>query len=184
MIALWQREPKTLDYEIVNNVAILTSHANLLREKLKVTYEREPLDDPHIVTIRIVNTGKRAVVKGDYDQPIEIDYENRGPFDGSVIAAKPPGIFAPESIYDEFDANKLGPSLRPDLLNPGDEFVVQLLSEGEPGEVMVSCRFADQTRPMRRLGHDAFAGEVLKTVALEATLTPAGRIGIGIGRRR
>jgi hypothetical protein len=183
LIALWQREPKRLDFEIVNSVAILTPHAEMIRGSLQVLYDDVPLNDPHIVTIRIVNTGKRAVVRDDFVQPIEIEYENNAPFDGNVVEESHEGLFQPESIFGE-DGESVIPSMLPELMNPGDFFAVQLLSDGGPGLIDVRCRFADQARAMRRINHDAIAAEVLKTFEVTASVAPTGRVGLSVGRRK
>ena len=150
LVYLWQRRPKRLDYRVVNNLAVLTEHATPMRRKLKMDYEGVQMSDPHIVTIRIQNTGKVAVVADDYVQPIRMRYENvrASPLDGSIAAESTPGIC--ESLFDtDGEEESFEPVMVPELMNPGDWFEAQFVSDGDPGEIHVSCRFKDQSRPMK-----------------------------------
>ena len=149
-IAFWQSKPKRLDYEIRNNVPILSSHASALRGRMSVLFEGKHVDEPRLVTVRIKNTGKQAVTVDDYVDMIRVKFEKNPPFDGFIADESIPGICT--DVFDDLIAKV--PAMRPPLLNPGDWFDVQLISDGPPGEIEVTSRFKEQSRPMRRIVED------------------------------
>jgi hypothetical protein len=163
-IAFWQNKPKRLDYEIRNNVPILSSHASSLGGRLSILFEGKGVTEPRLVTVRIKNTGKLAVTADEYVDPIRVDYERNPPFDGFVAQESTPGI-----LTDVFDgALPKRPAMVPELLNPGDWFDVQLLSDGEPGTISVSSRFKNQSRKMRVISDGIGTRQMIALAAASA----------------
>lgn len=150
-VAWWQHKPKSLDYIITSKGMLMSEEAQGLKGKLTVTCGDEVINNPWIVTIRIINTGKVAVAKQDYDigDPIRVEFSKTPPTDGHITASSPPDIFKLDETVGEIGPQ--GAVLTPKLLNAGDWFEVQLLSDGDPGDIAVDCRIADQRRAMRRL---------------------------------
>ena len=153
-IALWQRQPKRLDYDIINNVPILSSQTGHISERLQVEYDGMIVEEPRIVTIRIENTGKRAVEPDEYEIPITITYQRNHPFDGFISNVSSQGISAEIDLPVDDELESEDPSgiiiIKPGLLNRGEWLDVQLISDGNPGTVKVFARFTDQSRPMRK----------------------------------
>jgi hypothetical protein len=148
LVFWWQRKPKTLDYTIVSTGALLSPRAREGRSPdLDVFYDGRPVEDPHIVSLRVKNTGKVAVVQNDYVQTLEIRTEATRILDCSPLAGS-------EQFMGLVTLGGVQPAmyvgLSPALLNPREQFDVQLILDGPPGEVTVSCRFKDQSRPMQR----------------------------------
>jgi hypothetical protein len=156
LFALWfQRRPKTLDFRVVTSVAIVSQHAAQLREKLHVSYGNRKLDEPWVTVVRIVNTGKQAVRRDDFVDPVEIRFEEAQPLDAFISNESSPGLLRADEVWeldeDEKSINNMTPFLaqRPRLMNGGDWYELQIISEGMPGHITARARFADQSRPMR-----------------------------------
>jgi hypothetical protein len=155
---VYQRQPKQLDWELRNDVRLVSPHARRLREKLELRYNDKPMDDPRVLILSVRNTGKKAVSEHDFigGDPISITYEQNPPVDMQLIEASD-GLsideLAESVLVVQGTRSTLDVSLRiiPRLLNPGEWFDVQLLSDRDHGDVSVTARFADQKRPMRRL---------------------------------
>jgi hypothetical protein len=143
-IPVWQRKPKQLDY------AILGGPKPTSKKYLDGFGSLRRLSDPHIATVRILNTGKRAVEGSHYVKPIRINCEANLPVHASIAAESFPEIVDP--VPPEW-TNLSGqtPSLKPPLMNVDDWFDVLLLSDGPPGRIRVTSRFVDQSRGMRRV---------------------------------
>ena len=147
-IALWQHKPKRLDYRVRTNVPILSQHASELGSRIVVAHYGNELKEPRLVTVRIMNTGKQAIVAEDYVQGITIEYEANPPFEAFIARESGPGICT--DVWSGTGGMHGDPiDVRPMLMNQGDWFDVQLLSDGPSGDVSVSARFKDQARPMR-----------------------------------
>src|SRR5687767_7440604 len=75
-VALWQRQPKTLDYEVRNRLPLLSPHAQAASQRLAapltLMYGNEAIENPYLLTVRIKNTGKRAISADDYAEAIFI----------------------------------------------------------------------------------------------------------------
>jgi hypothetical protein len=160
-----QRQPKQLDYEIRSDIRLMNPRARDLQ--LRVTNMNGlGFEDPRIMTLRIRNTGKKAVSEEDFigGQPIIIvSEEPPTPTVEAQLTDRSPGL--PDDIAEvtvdldqEMDSPDFGIiRIEPKLLNSGEWFDVQILFENSPGDVSVTARFADQRRPMKPLdsnGHN------------------------------
>jgi hypothetical protein len=165
-IALWQRQPKTLDYEVVNKLPILSPNANLAWETpsapLVVLYGDQKIKDPFLLTVRVRNTGKRAIEAGDYADPITVTCTGSRPFDGFINQVFPQEL----RVADDPRSLAQLAALRPPLLNPGDWFELQFLTDGDPAEITVRSRFKDQARSMQEIGSVDSPSGILMWTAL------------------
>lgn len=151
-IALYRlnKAKKQIDYQVINDVMILSRHASSLREKLHIEYGSHTLQNPRIVTIKFINTGNKAIEGSDFKQAITVrhgEYDDIRAIDGFIVDQAADGIIT--EIFDYAAGNKYI-QIAPDLLNSREWFIVQFLYDhDEP--LRVSCRFKDQTRPMKEL---------------------------------
>jgi hypothetical protein len=149
---LYQRDPKQLDYEIRLDFEL---HSDWWEEKLAMGHPDLQILHPWMQIIRIRNTGKKSISEDDFvhGEPISVAAESTILLDRSISGASD-GINPKEvaKINEHLDDRDADYSVRitPKLLNPGDWFDVQVLSNGWPGYLTVTARFADQRRPMRR----------------------------------
>lgn len=147
LIHFWERKPKRLDYLVMYNAPLLPKRASGVRD-LKVIYEESELKAPHLVTVRVKNTGKEPIKGDEYHQDITVKYSTGGPpLDASVPKESSPDLVGPPTYaFDDLEV-----SVCPGLLNAKDWFDLQILSDRDPGEITVSSRFVGQTRKMRDL---------------------------------
>jgi hypothetical protein len=167
IIAFWQRRTKQLDYQIVTNLPILARGAASLRGKLTVDYDGLAVGRPHLVRLRIINSGKSAITSDSYETPIKISYERSSLLDAFISQTSSLGVSA-SIIGGEYEEDEpVVVLLRPGLLNPREWIEIQTIGDGPPGGISVDSRFADQSRPMRR--QDPFKRHYFK-VALSGAL--------------
>ena len=150
-LALRDRERKTLDFHVASDVHLLSAHARRLGSSLRLEFAGLEVVDPRILTIRIRNSGTRAIVSDDYETPICIEYEKNPPIDVSVVACAPDSGLSNLKEDPEVRPASAHVAYLPSLMNAGEWFDVQLLSDGPHGEIRVTARFANQDRPMRDL---------------------------------
>jgi len=151
-IALYRlnKAKQQIDYQIINDVMIVSRHASSLREKLHIEYEAHTLQNPRIVTIKFINTGNKAIEGSDFKQAITVrhgQHDDIRAIDGFIVDQAADGIVT--EIFDRAAGNKYI-QIEPDLLNPREWFTVQFLYDhDEP--LKLSCRFKGQTRSMKEL---------------------------------
>jgi hypothetical protein len=153
---LYQRQPKQLDYEIRTDHQMLSPYTRDLAAKPDVIYEGVILKEPQILLMRFRNTGKKCISAADFKdgEPITIRYDQNPPFDVKVVrASRGVSIEGLADIAHDTDESEGDGDVRitPRLLNPGEWFDVQLLSDQPHDLVLAKARFADQKRPMRRI---------------------------------
>ena len=132
----WQKDLRILDYSIVVNQPIISDNLGGVRSSLRISFAETVLEEPRLVTVRIKNVGRKAIQAEDYTTPITINYEKNPPLMATVVSE------SSEDIVDVISGEAAGFNTRPDLLNRGDWFDIQLLSDGDPGTVTVKSRLS------------------------------------------
>lgn len=166
-VAFWERKPKRLDYAIKTNTSILASGAHGVRKLVRVKVANMELENPWLVVVRIKNTGRKAVEAGDYVQAIRIEYS-----DNDVVAsflADESSLGVNSGPYEDMPADEVM-DFAPKLLNAGDWFDIQQLSDGPPGKITVSARIKDQSRPMKKIGERPRYFDAMVAIPLTAIM--------------
>lgn len=171
---LRQRQPKTLDYEVVSSLHLLNGKAaHNWMQRLHVRFDNVDVSSPVLVTVRIVNTGKRAVVRDDFVDPIRLGFGGRPFLDVQVTDASSDDL-RDQAITMQGIAAHIQVCFSPQLMNAGDWFEVVVLLDGVPDAPTVSSRFADQTRPMRATPVDRLAPAFAEALRAAAPLSMPG----------
>jgi hypothetical protein len=160
-IAQWWlgRRRKTLDWQLKIDESLVHPTVQRYTPGLSVTVDDLDLEQPRIVLLRIVNSGKDEVRADEYTKPITIEVPGAGIADAIVTAVSEPDVYELRSIRHDnastadplADIMTLPVSLVPELLNQGDWIELQLLVAGVQGAPEVSARFAGQTRKMKNV---------------------------------
>ncbi len=147
------RATKTLDYWVISDLAIVSSHNR--PDRLKIMLGTIEVDNPFVTLIRFRNTGKQVIERDDFLRPIEICRGNTEVVDWNVVNQTEPnladdiGLVAPVAGDKEFDEHI---SIKPNTLNPGDTFDVQITYDGTlECQPEITVRIKGQTRKMEAL---------------------------------
>lgn len=175
-IAIWQRRPKRMVYDLSTNRRIVTRTTYQASGVLRVMYGDRKLEDPYLIVVRVANDGKVEVRPEDWQEAFTLNTESEI-IDSGVVGASSKGINAsiigrePHKIY----CNKM-------LMNTGEWFDVQMLVDGPGGISDVSARIAGATlAPVSRaknlrfqLGLSAVGAGVV-VVLIAGAFTSVGR---------
>ena len=145
LVYLWERKPKRLDYIVTTNARVVAYQPHPMRDHLKVSFKGQELKEPRIVIVRVKNTGRVPVEHTDYKQPITVRLSKAVPLDGFIAKESSKGLISEVGL--SLEGKEV--LLVPELMNTKEWFDVQIVCDGQPGEIQVSCRFTGQTRPMR-----------------------------------
>ena len=136
VIAVWQRRPKRIVYDISANRRIITRTPYQESGALHVMYGQLQLKDPHLVVVRVTNDGKVEVRPEDWEEPFKLRTESEI-IDSGIVGRSSEDLNA--SIVNrelhEVSCSKL-------LLNKDEWFDIQMLVDGSGGALNASARIA------------------------------------------
>ena len=125
---------KSLTYDIID--AKWLTKISQKSNKIKVLYEdKVAKDDIIITTVKFINTGKAAIEKNDFVKPISIDFTDDSKILDVIIGDKKPDAL---DVKYTFSNNKV--TVSPLLLNSGDTFAFNIISDGINGKSHVNAR--------------------------------------------
>jgi len=112
---------KTLSYQVISKSALIGSHDSI--ENIEIKIKGEVVDSAVIYLLKIKNSGTEPIKPKDFERPIVIKFAEKARIFNAQVKNK-----LPENISTSLkvSGNKL--SIAPLLLNPNDEFIVEVLS--------------------------------------------------------
>jgi hypothetical protein len=125
------------------NVLSLTVDRPETPTRIKMSIGGRPVYDPRLVTLRVRNSGNTPILSSDFDGPIEVAFGTSVDLLDVAVDDSEPGHLTPI-------VNILTRAVRIDplLLNPGDSFLLTILSDGAT-EPQVLARIAGVPNPTR-----------------------------------
>jgi hypothetical protein len=144
IIARRQRRPKTLDYEILANSPIISNVSRQLGTGLRVSWgtDAHPLSWPRLTVLIFKNTGRRGIRREEILEPLSITVTGASKVvDATVTAVSAAHVHE----LGQREVTRTGEeghftnvcALEPDTFNPGDWVEVQLIVDGEHGDIEV-----------------------------------------------
>ncbi len=133
------KESKTFDYRVISDLPILLARPD---NELKVTYMNHEVQNPRMLRVRFVNTGKQVIKAADFLNPYFIRLE------GSQLLNTAITEMSAEDLADfAADGQKGWVQLTIKTLNPGDSFTVQMIVDNEDSpSISISGRIEGETR--------------------------------------
>jgi hypothetical protein len=135
-IAIRQRRPKIVTYELALNRRIITRTSYQTTGAFVVMYGDRRLDNPYLAVVRVTNAGKVEVRAEDWQEPITLK-TNSEIIDSGVVGTSSDGLRA-----DIINREEHSVSCSKVLLNQGEWFDIQMLVDGSDGISDVSARIA------------------------------------------
>ena len=80
IIYLKQRQRRSLSYEIVSATPLLSVEEDIKKD-LQISYKGKPVEQVHLVMIKILNSGSLPIPSKDYEQPITISFGKQAKID-------------------------------------------------------------------------------------------------------
>lgn len=147
---MYERDKRTFDWQLLTDEPIMT-HAPREGFGIKVIWNTTELQHPRLVTVRLMNTGKREIRESDFDGPTLIAVgEGFEVKKASAIRRRPGMRHTPVCWY-----NSDGATINPIAYNPGNWVDVQLLvdtaDESLNPVVTVDSVVLGETRPGKRV---------------------------------
>jgi len=134
IIYLKQRQRRSLSYEIVSATPLLSVEEDIKKD-LQISYKGKPVEQVHLVMIKILNSGSLPIPSKDYEQPITLSFGNQTKILTAEIAET-----NPDSLEASIDASDRHAILVPALLNQKDFITIKMLVTKYRSEPNVSGR--------------------------------------------
>ncbi len=157
---LRQRAVKSLGYEILTQTELLSIKKEI-KSKVQVTYAGKPVENVHLVTIRISNDGNVPISASNYERPLSFSFNDKA----TILSADITEV-SPKSLKPLIGIESSKVILEPMLLNSGDTIQVSLLLAEHDGKIESDARIE---------GVSEVKGEII------SPLKPVVKIGIALG---
>jgi hypothetical protein len=166
LFLLKQRGRKSLTYEILSNISLL-SNKEEIKGKLKILFEETPVEDVHLIEIKIINSGNTPIISTDYEQSINLTFNKESKILTTEISETTPrDLPVTATISDgKIIINRI-------LLNNGDAFIIKMLISQFDGNIFVNGRISG-VKEIKKLGNNlvlslglAFGGFIITIVGL------------------
>lgn len=168
---------RRLEYLVVTNSRLLPT---VLSDTVELTHEGEPVAEPTLVVVRLVNSGDSAVTVGDFNSDLTLTFEGSTEIPYAIVSGQRPADLNPDV---RSEANIL--HVRPLLLNSGDLIEVQCLTEHQPTKVRLGGRVREVDFEQRfALPYPPGSGDEGAMIGFDIfmwwVLIPGGLLAIGI----
>ena len=122
-IVLWwtQRRRKALSFDIISRTPLL-SVEDKVKGKLQILFDGEPVQDVHLATVIIINSGNIPITSADYERPVNLSFGE----EAQILTAEVTET-NPDSLQASVDIEATRVVLKPVLLNGGDSITLKLL---------------------------------------------------------
>ena len=126
IIALYERfkNKKAFSYYKTDSLPLISNKIG--RETLQVLYNNTSVEDAHIITFYFKNNGIKFIDKEDFILPICISSETKLKILNAVITST-----HPQNLIPSFTISDSQIVINPLVLNRGDSFQVNVVSDGE-----------------------------------------------------
>jgi hypothetical protein len=127
---------KKVAFEVVTRTPLLTP-GTFFRSELDIAFRGQAVDDVHVIDIRIINSGRGAIRRADYERPVSIRFGAKS----QILSAE---VIDSSGALDVQITGRADGVVQVDpiLLNAGDWFLVRTLVDA-PEELEVSGRIVD-----------------------------------------
>ena len=138
VVYIRQRTYRRLSYRVIARQRLVPLTAYQEYSDLQIQFKRNPVTDPWIVIIRIINTGHQDIGPNDITRPLSIDIGNNTIIRDARVTGS-----TPENVYEAkpLEIDEMGrPSLERVAINRDNTIQIQLLLDGQPEKVTVVGR--------------------------------------------
>ena len=164
-----QRRRKALSYEIISRTPLLSMEEEV-KGKLQILFDKKPVQQVHLIVVRIVNSGNLPILSPDYERPIGFSFGEKGKIlTTEVVETYPSSLRASVRIEGEKVV------LDSALLNQGDSIKLKILVSQFDGQIAVDGRIVGVKDIQESSEKSA---QFLITIATGICLTAVGTIGV------
>lgn len=136
-----QRARRRIAFAVVSNQGLLVRERP---DQIEIRWSGRLVKDLHVVVVRVVNVGDRAIVSADFASDLALIIHGPPVLHAQVSSSRPDGL-ALELATGESEVH-----ISPFLFNAGDMFEIKLLCEGKPAKVSLNGRIRDLAPMVQR----------------------------------
>lgn len=135
-IALYrrQRRHKALSYEIISRIPLLGMEEEI-KGNLQILFNGKPVQQVHLIVVKIINSGNMPIVFTDYERPISLSFGEKAQILTAEVAETNPDSLRAAA---EIEGKKV--VLTPILLNQEDSITLKMLVNEFSEQITVNGR--------------------------------------------
>jgi hypothetical protein len=123
LVYLKQRQVKGIAYEVISDTSVLSIQEEV-KGKIQVLYNGTPVEEAHLVVLRIRNFGTASVSPADYILPLTFDFGENAEILDTEILETVPNDLKKEIALDKSSHEVM---MKPILLNSQDSIKLKVL---------------------------------------------------------
>ena len=129
-----QRNQKKISYEVITSEAAV-SVGDEAKGRIQILFDGTPVNDVHLIVLKICNTGDIPILSTEYDRPITFNFgKGSKVLDVGIFDIMPSNI----RVSVKIDIEKI--VVEPLLLNSKDSFKLKVLLINFSGEISADAR--------------------------------------------
>jgi len=136
VIYIFQRKKKSLSYEILTSNELLTSSEEL-RGRIRITFNKKPVQNIHLLIISIKNDGNVSIIPSDFYEEFTCSFGDHT----KILTAEITDCF-PDSFKPQIEIREDSLTIAPVLINSKDFFIIKFLLSKFDGIVKVKGRIS------------------------------------------
>ncbi len=148
------RSRKSLAYSIVSITRLLSVKTEIKKD-LQMFYKGKPIEQVHLVLIKIINNGNLPVTANDFERPFSLQFKENAQILSAEIANANPSSLQPSIKVEEQKV-----ILDPILLNSSDSITLKMLVSKLTCNFDLDARVVG-VREIRELGGTSFRSWVI-----------------------
>jgi hypothetical protein len=161
---LLQRNRKSLAYKIETETALLTV-TDELRGKLQIIYEGVPVQNVHLIILKIISDGNLPIASNDFEKPLNFSFGDEAVVLGAEIIKTNPITLKPKLNIME---GKI--SLEPTLLNSKDTLTIKVIISQFGGVITPDARIVGVSNIKKVVGDKVSTREVMTSFFIYSIL--------------
>lgn len=146
VITIWavrkQRNKKEIMYQVVSDAPVI-SIDKAVQDKVEVRLSGIVVHNARLLVLKLWNSGDVAVKRDDYDEPITVEFPERGIVSSEVFETQPKNLIDPKLIKTFLKSQHKSMEISKFLLNPKESITLAILTDGEQDKINIRGRIID-----------------------------------------
>lgn len=161
IIFFLQRKIKSLVYEVPASTSLITLDEEI-KGKIKILFNDIPVQNVHLLILRIVNNGNESVPSSDFESPLNFNFGEKTKILSSEILK-----VENQTLNPKFNIRTNEIELNPLLLNKKDSIEIKLLLAQFEGEIQVGGRIngVEEVRRVKEVRYVPTKKEIILSFA-------------------
>jgi len=154
-----QYRKKSLVYVVMAETPLLTVNEEL-KSKIQVLYQDKPIQDVHLIVLKILNSGQIPILEKDFESSLTFQFGKTANILSAEIIETSPASFSPTISFQDTTL-----SISPTLFNSKDMVAIKILAAQYNGNITASARIVGVSE-IKRTGEYSLSEDIAITKSI------------------